>query len=360
MVSASEHTQCTTDTTAVYALTKQSAALGAELSKALGAQLFLPLRLAEEYGAKPFDALAPLVSESFKSYRNHVFLCATGIVIRTIAPLLQDKYGDPAVVVLDPIGTYVISLVAGHIGGANVLARRVAALTGGKAILTTATDSVGAPAIELLAKNKNLALRTPDMVKVVNRALAEGEYVQVYDPESYLLTTDFEWYPWFRKCMVAPTADTENPVIRVDWHKAQGNDPVLELCPRVLVAGVGCRKGATTEEILNAVSETLESLGILPEALCMLASHECKKDEDGLHLAAEKLKVPLKLYSSDALNSMPVTTPSETVKKHLGVESVCEAAALLASKSKSLLSPKQILGNVTVALAHLPHTECCE
>ncbi len=355
MVSDPEQTMCDTDTTAVYALTKHSAALGAELSKALGAQLFLPVRLASDYNAKSFEALAPLVAETFKGFRNHVFLCATGIVIRTIAPLLQDKYGDPAVVVLDPIGTYVISLIAGHIGGANVLARRVAALTGGKAILTTATDAVGAPAIELLARDKGLALRTPDMVKVVNRALAEGEYVQVYDPESYLLTTDFEWYPWFRKCMVEPSADTDNPVIRVDWHKAKRDETVMELCPRVLVAGVGCRKGTTTEEILDAINQTLESRGILPEALCMLASHECKEEEHGLHVAAEKLKVSLQLYSSDELNTMPVATPSETVKKHLGVESVCEAAALLASKSTSLLSPKQILGNVTVALAHMPH-----
>ena len=225
MASVHDSNLCDTDTTAVYALTRQSALLGAELSKALGAQLFLPVRLAQkEDNAKTFDALAPLVAETFKNYRNHIFLCATGIVVRTIAPLLQDKYGDPAVVVLDPIGTYVISLVAGHIGGANVLARRVAALTGGKAILTTATDAIGAPAIELLAKDKNLALRTRDMVKVINRSLAEGEYVQVYDPESYLLTTDFEWYPWFRKChggTFCPT--TDNPVIRVDWHKVSEN-----------------------------------------------------------------------------------------------------------------------------------------
>jgi len=143
---------------AIYALTPQGAVLGRRMADQLDADLFLPSRIADPHGAIPFDRLLDVVAKSFFLYPRHVFIAAAGIVVRAIASHLKSKDRDPAVIVLDQEGEYVISLVSGHLGGANELARNVARLTGGRAVITTATDTVGVPSMDLLAKEKDLTI----------------------------------------------------------------------------------------------------------------------------------------------------------------------------------------------------------
>jgi len=172
--------------TAIYALTPGGARLGRALAHKLMGDLFLPGRLAKAHGAIAFDGLLERVAKDFFSYPRHVFITAAGIAVRAIAPHLKGKDQDPAVIVLDQEGEYVVSLVSGHLGGANELARKVAQLTGGSAVITTATDTAGVPAIDVLAKERNLSIANLKVVKSLNMAMLEGKPVQVFDPEDRL------------------------------------------------------------------------------------------------------------------------------------------------------------------------------
>lgn len=369
---------------AIYALTPQGARLARALAEALGGEVFLPRRFAGP-GENAFDSLPGLVADTFHRYGGHVFVAACGIVVRAVAPLLRGKAHDPAVAVLDQNGRYAVSLLSGHLGGANDLARRAAAASGGEAVITTATDSAGLPSLDVLARDSGLAIENLEAVKGVNAALLEGRTIQIFDPESRLAVpadhaARFEW-------TAAPhLLDPDNPAVIVDWRapkadrrtsattdskgKAEGEDmhghsvaqesarsqtaARLILRPRVVAAGVGCRKGVPGIEILAAIREACFMRGVAVKSLAALASIEAKRGEPGLHEAASALGADLVFYPAGQLAAVEVETPSEAALKHMGVKSVCEAAALLAAGTKRLLLAKTKTKTVTVALALAP------
>jgi len=176
--------------TAIYALTHQGASLGKTLTEKIEGDLFLPSRIADAYEGIPFNHLMETVAENFSRYPRQIFIAATGIVVRSIAPHLRSKDSDPGVVVLDQKGRYVISLLSGHLGGANALAAEVAQLTGGEAVITTATETEGVPSIDLLAKERNLFIANFGAVKRINMAVLEGKPVQLLD-RSAICMQDF-------------------------------------------------------------------------------------------------------------------------------------------------------------------------
>ena len=337
--------------TAIWAITPN----GAGLARAMAARidhstLFLPQKLATAGdGAIHFERLTPILQERFTHFSDHVFVMATGIVVRTIATRLGHKTTDPAVVVCDEAGRFAISLVSGHIGGANALARQVARITGGQAVITTATDVNQVPAIDLIAVENGLAIENPSAIKSVNMALITGDPIGVHDPfglVTALLPT--------HQCDPCPAAalDDRRAGIFVDHMRLDLPPPVLILRPASLVAGVGCNRGTDVAEIRGLLEETLTEGGLAMASLRALATVDLKADESGLLALAESLNLPLKLFSRDQLGQVTkVPTPSAMVRKHIGVESVCEAAALLATHQGRLLVPKRKTANVTVAIA---------
>ena len=340
--------------TAIYALTPRGARLGRILADKLGGDLFLPGRLAKVHGAIAFDGLLERVAKGFVFYLRHVFITAAGIAVRAIAPHLKSKDQDPAVIVLDQEGEYVVSLVSGHLGGANELARKVAQLTGGKAVITTATDTAGVPAIDVLAKERNLSIANLKTVKSINMALLEGKPVQVFDPEDRLglkyreqATFAMEWInnedQWING----------HPGVWVTWksHKTDAEMNRLILHPRCLVAGVGCNRGTKAWEILDLIKNTFHDQRLSFESLRCLTTIEAKRDEQGLLDAAEELNVALIFFGKSELKSVKTPHPSSVVKKHMGVSSVCEATALLKSGKGRLLVPKTKSRNATLAVA---------
>jgi len=136
--------------TAYYALTRQGAELAQRIIARAGGDLFISRRLDLPVG-QAFDSLPELVAGTFHAYRAHVFVSAAGIALRCIAPHIVHKASDPAVLVCDQRGEHVVSLLSGHVGGANALAEQVAAITGGRAVITTATDGKGLPAQDMPA-----------------------------------------------------------------------------------------------------------------------------------------------------------------------------------------------------------------
>ncbi|MBW1943476.1 MAG: cobalt-precorrin 5A hydrolase [Deltaproteobacteria bacterium] len=339
--------------TAIYALTPQGARLGHALADKLRGDLFLSTRLAGSHGAIPFDRLLDAVAGNFSSYPRHVFIAAAGIVVRAVAPHLKSKDRDPAVVVLDQEGEYVISLLSGHLGGANELARKVAQLTGGKAVITTATDTAGVPAIDVLAKERNLSIANLEAVKSVNMALLAGEPVQVFDPEDRLGLKNQK-----RAGFVVERIDNRDQWISRHagvWVTWNSKDPGSEtskliLHPKCLVAGIGCNLGTRRQEIVDLIKDTFKKNMISIRSLKCITTIEAKKNEHGLLKAARELDVPLIFAGKSELESIEVPHPSGVVKKHMGVSSVCEATALLKTGGGRLLVPKTKSLNATLAV----------
>lgn len=333
---------------AVYALTPKGAELARRLAERLRGDLYLPGKLAG--AGRSFASLPELVAGTFHAYAAHVFVAACGIVVRCIAPHLAGKAADPAVVVLDQDGRHAVSLLSGHLGGANALARRVAAETGGRAVITTGTDSAGLPSLDLMARDSSLVIENLEAVRTANAALLAGESVSVFDPENRL-TVAAEHCALFTWVAAPHLFEPGRAGVAVTWRTGGLPRGTLILRPSVVVAGVGCRRGAGAEAIRSAVLAGCEAAGAAPKSLACLASIEAKRDEPGLRQAARELGVDVIFYPAGRLAGVAVPTPSAVVAGHMGVGSVCEASALLAAGSDRLLLKKTKTETVTVALA---------
>ncbi len=346
---------------AVYALTAAGCGLALRLGAARGWDVFPSRSRLEETPAAPVRVfpfepgdLGALIAENWGRYDGHLLIMAAGIAMRKIAPLLADKGRDPAVVVCDEQGRYAVSLVAGHLGGANRLARVVAKVCGGQAVVSTATDVQGLPAFDDFAARHGLEILNQEGIKVLNSLLLAGRPIAWIDPHGRIPAE-------FRECgqVVAATGlDALPPGIAaaVLTGEAPGTGkpglPLLRLRPLPLVVGVGCRRGTPAAEILAAVDQVLADHGLEPERVTTLSSIDLKADEPGLHEAAAAHSWQTAFFPAGELTQEPVPTPSDFVRSVTGSPSVAEAAALAAGKGR-LLVPKQIRGPVTLAVACL-------
>jgi len=304
------------------------------------------------------SSLRGLVRSLWDEYECLVFIMAAGIVVRVLGPLLTDKWHDPGVVVVDEAGRFAVSLLGGHWGGANNLARRVAALLGATPVVTTATDVQGKTAVDLLARRWRFLPAPRERVKAVNRALLAGERVVLYTgwelpgEPGELRGIEVKPLPAFRDSPPEPAA---LPVFATSREISPFPPAGLYLCPLSLAAGIGCRRGVSAREIEAALAEACSRAGRRRESLGTLATHAAKVDEKGLREAARNLGVPLYFFASgilqDFLQNCPGLQNSEFVRARMGVGNVCETAALAAVPEGTLVLPKTKLGKVTVALA---------
>lgn len=343
---------------AICALTEPGAALARRLGAELpDAEVWLPERLRSADRAH-YSALgtAELLPELFSRVSGLICIMATGIVMRSLAPHLRGKSVDPAVVVVDEAGSFAISLLSGHLGGANDLARRVAELTGGQAVITTATDVHGLLAWDEAARRADLAIEPLKQIQRLNSLLLRGAVIALVDPQERIA-------PWF--------ATTPGVVLTPSFHAAQAlppegkvfvthcllpeksdDAPLLLLRPRDLFVGLGCNRGTTAEEIEIAVKRTLENAGLVFSSIAGLATISAKSDEAGLLAFSRANRLPLNIYEAAELNRVTVPSPpSAHALAAVGAGGVCEPAALLAAGGGRLLVSKQKLGNVTVAVA---------
>lgn len=336
---------------------------GLELAKKLQAGmpravLFRPVRVPDAVtgdNTRTFTRLVEAVAEQFHRFGGHIFIMATGIVVRSIAPHLHAKTVDPAVVVVDELGRYAISLLSGHIGGANHLASLAARVLDAAAVITTATDIHGKPAIDLLAQETGLGIENPGTIKEVNMALLTGLPVRVYDPWGWLLPR----FPAAVPLLESGLESIDFSASAAVWvdDRIRSLDPrILVLRPPSLVAGIGCNRNTQEREVREFLYHVLDRFQLCGGSLSCLASIDIKSNEAGLLALAAEMELPLEFFTKEELSRVEdAPTPSALVKKHVGVNSVCEAAAILASRKGHpkgrLIVPKQISRNVTVAIA---------
>jgi precorrin-4/cobalt-precorrin-4 C11-methyltransferase len=343
---------------AILTLTPGGSELAAAIASRLeGTDLYLPERETFVFTkAHYFADFKKTFTDCFRQYKGLVCIMATGIVVRLLAPLLEGKQSDPAVVVVDEMGRNIISLVSGHLGGANRLARKVAAVTGGHPVITTATDVQGKISFDELAKLGGLVIENVDKVKTLNLALLEERPIGIYDPGHRLrhLIPKTLRLTELKRPEEAREAEVAGWIYIDEMLGSFEPPPCLILRPKSLVVGVGCNRGTDAAEIDAALQKVFQDKDLSLDAVRNLATAELKKDEGGLNQLLEVRGWPAVHYTLAELQAGgSVPSPSEKVRKHLGVESVCEKAAMLSAGAGELLVPKQILGNVTVAVARV-------
>jgi cobalt-precorrin 5A hydrolase len=339
----------------IVALTPQAAALARELSRSLpGSRCWLPGDLAAgDPQVSVFDRVFTVLREAFQEGENLVCFMAAGIVVRGIAPHLRGKQIDPAVVVVDEAGKFAISLLSGHLGGANELAKQVAQILNATPVITTASDVQGLPALDLAAARAGLAIDNPAAVAQVQMALLSGLNLRLVDPDGYLADLPGD-YPKMFICEknLDKALARGWPGIYVGFRERAWPRHWLVLRPRNLVIGMGCHQGTPATEILEFIKDTFKKERLSLASLKALATVEAKKDEPGLQMAAASLGVEFIWFSKEALQPVQVPHPSPQVERLMGVASVSEAAALKAGGG-DLLLPKQKGANATLAVARV-------
>lgn len=278
-----------------------------------------------------------------------VFIMAAGIVVRTIAPLIRKKTQDPAVVVMDQKGAFAISLLSGHLGGANALAIEMAKISRGQPVITTATDVEGVLAFDMFAQENDLEIINIEAMKYISNAMVENRRVD--------LVTGLEINGQLPKNLFRMDKPGANPAVTVGYREPEEireGTPVLELASRQLVLGIGCKKDRDPEDILEAFRDFARSERIYAASICRIATIELKKDEPGILNLARALDVPVVIVDNDAINDLEserIVETSDFVRKVTGVGSVSEASAYVASGYGELLKGKTKYKGITFALA---------
>jgi len=288
------------------------------------------------------DNLYKSTEKSFKNKDCIIFIGAAGIAVRAIAPFVTSKKTDPAVICMDERGLNVISLLSGHIGGANKLTLKIAHVVGGNPIITTGTDVNDKFAVDEWATNKNLYIVSLKEAKDIAADIIENKKIG--------LSSEFDIVSDIPKEL-----DTNEKNIGICISLDNNKNPfgkTLNLIPKIVSVGVGCRKGTRFEDIYDAVKKVLARNNISYFGIKSINSIDLKKEEEGIIKTSEIFKVSFNTYTKEELNSIEGNfTESDFVKKIAGVDTVCERAAIMGSSSKKLIIKKSIVNSVTVAAA---------
>ncbi|WP_226570935.1 cobalt-precorrin 5A hydrolase [Mangrovibacter yixingensis] len=320
---------------ALFCLTPGGVALAERLRVALPVTCFTSERLLRK-GFRPFvTSFAQTVKDAFYVHSALIFIGATGIAVRMIAPLLQDKMSDPAVVVIDERGQHVISLVSGHMGGANALACYLAGVLGADPVITTATDVNGLAALDTLASQLDAGMENlREGVKTINQMLVSGKSVGIWwdddfaHHQSQVVTEGF--IPVSRLAEL-PQLDALVCVTLRDTLP-ELNCPVFKLVPRRIVAGIGCRRNTPFTVLHKLVAGQLQARRLDSRALRAIGSIDLKQDEPGLQALAQCYQVPFEIFTANELQPSATHFPvSAFVREVAGVGSVSGPVAWLMS-----------------------------
>lgn len=300
-------------------------------------------------------SLTEWTGEQMAAHRALVFISACGIAVRAIAPWITDKLHDSPVIVMDEQGQHVIPLLSGHVGGANELALRLSEAIGAIPVITTATDLHGSFAVDLFAKKNDLWIYNKEGIAKVSAKVLEGAEITMCVRTGHLETCE-NLPDGIRLCEYPPEEPvdvlvTENhsvsDTVERDSLKAQ-----LILHPKKYVLGVGCKKETDSAKLEDYLQSILEQQGISIEEIAALASIDVKKDETCLLKFSEKHRIPFRTYSAQKLQAVPGEFHSSAfVKNTVGVDNVCERAAICAAGDGGrLMLSKQANDGMTVAI----------
>lgn len=304
-----------------------------------------------------------LLPALFNQYKGLILIISLGAVVRMIAPILQDKKTDPGVVVIDDRGENVISVLSGHLGGANELTHEVAAALGANPIITTASDVQKTIPVDLFGSRFGWVWDSADKLTPVSASVVNEEHVAIVQE-----TGEKDW--WMHDTPLPPQimqyASTKEAIKAKPHATLLVTDRMITLeeevlldngvlfRPKSLVIGMGCNRGTALEEIEAVIEETLKELGLSIKSVKALCTIDLKKDEQCFQDITRKYDWEFITYTPEELNTMNIATPSETVFKYTGAYGVSEPAVMLYAGVEKLLLYKKKSGNATISVARLP------
>jgi cobalt-precorrin 5A hydrolase len=360
---------------AVVAITKHGVEMARDLQgKLAGSDLYYMTKFAkgdeEEKGIQMFEGSVKLIlPDLFQRYIGIVLVISLGAVVRMIAPILKDKKTDPGVVVIDDRGQFAISVLSGHLGGANELTREIAGLIGATPVITTASDVQKTIPVDLFGREFGWQIESFEYATPVSAAVVNEEPVVVVQEAGETNWWKYEEKPLPEHIRVVNSA-SEAVALRAEWPWRAAlvvTDRILSAeeeaallvngmlyRPKTTVLGIGCNRGTEAEEIEAVVLDTLRDLQLSPKSVKTVASIDLKADEAGLLAVCAKYGWEFVTYPAAELNTVELKNPSETVYKYTGAYGVSEPAALLSAGASEWLLEKKKSGNVTISVAKIP------
>lgn len=326
------------------------------------AQIYAPARFCPK-DVRPFTSLPALLAQTYPFFAGHAFIGAAGLAVRCLAPLLIHKSVDAPVLVLDTAGQYVISLLSGHWGGGNALARHVASLLQATPVITTASDGIDdghVLALDLLLREAGLRPIDWEFLPHVQGMLLEGEHLPLWDPCHAVPEHPSIYRVGDEQDMFPPTEQAEMlfPVLAAHWKRLQAHPQVLRIAVPWLFLGVGCRRHVNTDLLYDAVCNMLKHHDLEPLAVAGVATVNEKVQESAIRTLAARMNVPILGFAAEALARCITPHPSAAAGQRFGLQdfSVCEAAAMMAAgsygKNIRLLVPKNVVSRqITMAVA---------
>ena len=352
--------------TAVVAISRRGASLGARVRDALGggAALYVERRFAGDVeNAVVFDLpVRPIVGRLFGESERLVLMMPVGAAVRLLAEHIGHKHTDAAVVCVDDGGRFAVSLLSGHVGGGDALAERVAGAIGATAVVTSASHVLGTLAVDLLGSEFGWRIEASSaMVTRASAAVVNGEPVGVYQDAG-----ERDWWdaekPLPENLTICKTveelADYRNVLLISD--RTDVSDRVAAMEPetlvvyrsRSLVVGIGSRRGVGVAELEGLLRGTFAASGLAVESIRCIATAELKREEPAITLLARWLEAPVRYFGADELNAMPGPSGASESQRLLGIVGVAEPAALLASGGE-IVVPKVRSAAATLAVARI-------
>ncbi len=339
--------------TAVIAVTQSGKELAKKLREKLGyGDIYVTTKLLEEGTLAIYPDLKALTGRLVKEYEALVFIMAAGIAVRMIAPYVEDKLKDPAVIVMDEKGKNVISLLSGHMGGANAMTMRISKLLEAHPVITTATDVNEKSALDNIIRDLDASVSDlKASVKRINYSLVHGEKVGLYMERDYQIDT--RGFILLKNLEAKRIEEMAHVVCITSKCKLPISDEAcIKIVPKDLVIGIGCRKNTPKELLQKSFDDFLKSHNIDVRAVKMIASIDIKGEEPAITALADALGVPFKTVSQNDVRSVEhLFEKSEFVKKSIGVYNVAAPAAYLLSGN--LYIPKHKYQGITFAVGRV-------
>lgn len=306
------------------------------------------------------ESIKEFVGKWFYQVDAILFICATGIAVRSIAPYLTHKSKDPGVLVMDERGKYCISLLSGHMGGGNLLTEKIARMVNAIPVITTATDIENKFSVDTFAKEWDLTIENWNLAKQVSVAVLEEKPIgfisyNAGDEAGISLIKQLEG-ALMDKAQGAVKKDAPGDInLSIDYRMKTGHDNnCLCLIPKVLALGIGCKKNTSLEQVRIAVRKSFQENNLYEAAIFKLASIDLKKEEPALIAFCHERKIPFITFSSEELLEVKGDFASSSfVESVTGVDNVCERSALAACGECGgrILVKKTVYDGVTIAVA---------
>lgn len=339
---------------AIISITKNGKKLGLKIkSKIHNASLYYVKKddIKEDDGLIYVNKkLKEFIPEIFREYDYIIFIMATGIVVRTIAPLISSKFSDPAILVSDENGKNIISLLSGHIGGANEMTLYISNLLCSNPVITTGTDVNNKSSLDMIAKKLNAHIYDfRNKVLKINSMLVNDEVVNLYIEGDYNVDTR-----GFNICKRDEINNLDEVVVISNKESLNLiNNNILKVVPRDIVIGIGCKKNTDKEYMINSLSDFLHKQNIDINSIKEIGSIDIKKNEDALINLSTYLNVTFKTFTAEEISKVEnLYEKSEWVKQNVGVYSVAEPVAHLLSNG-NLIVKKHKYNGITYSIGRI-------